>query len=54
MFPSKHFFEDSGWCFFKKAITVSPLIKVCVSDRDVLLVYEMEAVLFSPQEALLL
>lgn len=39
---------------FKKAIMVSPLIKVGVTDRDVLLVYEMEAMLCSLQEAVLL
>lgn len=42
------------WLAFKKAIMVSPLIKVGVADRDVLLVYEMEAMLCSLQEAVLL
>lgn len=63
MFPSKHYCKfrlvflvgaEITHVTFKKAITVSPLIKVGVADRDVLLVYEMEAMLFSPHEALLL
>ncbi len=42
---------------FKKAIMYYPLgilIKVGVADRDVLLVYEIEAMLCSLQEAVLL